>query len=206
MTGNNKKIGLIADSHSNNTLLYDAIIKLKELGVDAIVHLGDICDSMKYEALDAAVEILGKHDVRAVKGNNECYILTELNYNKPFDLLDSTISYINNLPYNFFIDDICFTHSLPFSWLAATRYPLKEYIPMFAAEKNPAFRIMFRGHSHTSSVVEMKNNEFREFHMEPGQKINMQRDTRYIITVGAVEDGLCAFYDFGTNEFSLLHI
>lgn len=202
----NKKIGLISDSHSMNSLMLDAIHTLNEMGAGRIIHLGDICDSRKYQSLDEAVDIIEKYNIKAILGNNECYIMTELNYNSIYDLKDSTIAFIQNLPYSIQVDDLCFTHSLPFAWPAATRYPIEDYITFFAGEGNTSFRIMFRGHSHRTTIVEMKNGMYNSIPVEAGQRIQLHNDKRYIITIGAVEDGICTLYDPASNEFITVSI
>lgn len=202
----NQKIGIISDSHSMNSLMLDAIHALNSMGAGHIIHLGDICDSMKYQSLDEAVDILAKYNIKAILGNNECYIITEINYNSTYHLKDSTISFIQSLPYSIQENDLCFTHSLPFAWPAATRYPLDDYVSIFAGGNNTTFRIMFRGHSHRTTVIEMQNGKHRSFPVDSDQRIQLHNDKRYIITTGAVEDGICTLYDPVSNEFITVSI
>ncbi len=195
------KIGLISDSHSNNSLMLDAIRILNDNGASSLIHLGDFCDSLMPETVDDSVEILNKYNVKTLLGNNEYIILTEFIQNNPGRVKDSTVSFMEELPYNFALDDICFAHSLPYDWPAATRQPLKGLVYLFSKKDDLPYRIIFRGHSHTMSVVEVNNGQSEEILVKSGEKIQLLKDKKYIITVGAVEDGICAIFDPVSNEF-----
>ena len=68
-------IGIMADSHGKNELLLNAITALKALGARRLFHLGDVCDSLSPHLITEAMNILSKHHVRCVRGNNESDIL-----------------------------------------------------------------------------------------------------------------------------------
>ncbi|MDY6933638.1 MAG: metallophosphoesterase family protein [Spirochaetota bacterium] len=197
-------IGLIADSHSKYSLMTRAIDILLDLGAEELIHLGDICDSLMPEKMDTAVEILNKYKIKAVKGNNECSIISEYLVNHPNTHEDSSISFLKKLPYTITLSNICFTHSTPQDWPAATRQPIANYLPIIKGN-NPPFNIIFRGHSHKTSVIEIKNDSIKNLVLEPSQRIQLQEDRIYVITVGAVEDGICALYNNENNELCFIN-
>jgi predicted phosphodiesterase len=183
-----------------------AIHLLIEKGAREIVHLGDFCDSLLPETMDHSVEILKKYNVKAILGNNEYAIKTEYIPNNPGILKECTVSFLNQLPYNLTIDDLCFTHSLPYNWPAATRQPLEGLVKFPLVGDMIPFRIMFRGHSHSMSVVEYYDEERFNIFIETGKSIKLKDNRKYIITVGAAEDYFCALYDPEADEFSSIYI
>lgn len=156
--------------------------------------------------MDYAVEILKKYNIKAILGNNEYAIKTEFIPNNPKTLKECTISFLNELPYNLMIDDLCFTHSLPYNWPAATRQPLEGLLKFPPAGDMMPFRILFRGHSHSMSVVEYCDEERANIYIESGKKIKLRDDRKYIITVGALEDRFCALFDPETDEFYSIYV
>ena len=200
------KIGLIADSHGEISLMLDAIKTLKDMGAATIIHLGDICDSLRPECLDEAVAILDRYEVKAVFGNNEYILLTEYLANHEDGYNDIVGRFLKKLPYTINIGNLCFTHSTPFNWPAATNRPLSEYLPRLLENKSPPFKILFRGHSHTPSVIEIEGGCSKEIGLKSGDKIALNKDRIYVVNVGAIEDGAFALFDFAKYEFSSLTV
>jgi predicted phosphodiesterase len=193
-------IGLLADTHSNNALLKKAVQKLKSLGAVNIVHLGDICDSLNPAALDEAVQILEDNNVSAVMGNNDYIVFAD---NLTGGLKEETVNYIKGLPYTIKSGGITFTHSSPFEWPAATRRPISDFIHSLHPEKQ---RLIFRGHSHTPSVVEVIDRAPHKIKLPATGTVALDRDRRYIITVGAVEKNLIATFDPANLEVCFLRL
>jgi predicted phosphodiesterase len=187
-------IGLLADSHGKNDLLLDTIDMLEEMGSLLIIHLGDICDSLIPSALDEAVMILKGHGVKAVKGNNEHAILTENEGPYANGLSQDALSYLTELPYTITLGGYCFAHSAPFEWPAATRWPVTDNHPLMDLEKVIPCRILFRGHSHTPSIIEVDGTRTTTYPVGAGMIKRLSRDKRYIITVGAVEESSAALF------------
>lgn len=71
-------IDIMADSHGNNDILLNAILSLKSLGAKKLIHLGDMCDSLRPELMDGTVKILSEQGIQGLKGNNECDILLDI--------------------------------------------------------------------------------------------------------------------------------
>lgn len=192
--------GLLADTHSNNALLTMAVDKLRSLGAVNIVHLGDICDSLDPEALDEAVQILKDNNVRAVMGNNDYIVIAD---NLIRGLKEETVDYIKGLPYTIKSGGITFTHSSPFEWPAATRRPISDFIHSLHPEKH---RLIFRGHSHTPSIVEVREGVPHKIKIPSSGIIALGRDRSYIITVGAVEKNSIAIFDPANLEVRFLRL
>ncbi len=197
---NKSLTGLLADTHSNNRLLEKAIVKLRSLGAVKIIHLGDICDSLDPGALDGAVRILKENNVSAVLGNNDYIVIAD---SLTEGLKKETIDYMKALPYTIRSGGLTFTHSSPFEWPAATRRPIGEFIHSLHPEKH---RLIFRGHSHTPSVVEVKEGIPHEMQIPATGTVVLGQDLRYIITVGAAGNGTIALFDPAKNEVRFLAI
>ena len=198
------KIGLIADSHGKISLMVDAIKTLTDMGAATIIHLGDICDSLRPGCLDEAVPILDRYEVKAVLGNNEYILITEYLANYEDGYNDMVVSFLKKLPYTLNIGDFCFTHSTPFNWPAATNRPLTEYLPRLLEDEAPPFKVLFRGHSHTPSLIEIEGGCSKEIGLKSGDKIALKKDRIYVISVGAIEDRAFALFDPKTYEFHSL--
>lgn len=199
------KIGILADSHGDNALLRAAIDSLRAMSAETLIHLGDICDVQAPDLLDEAVEILIANDVKAVLGNNETSIITDVLDNESVSLREVTVSYVRGLPYIHWMGDMCFAHSTPFSWPAATRRPIEDYYPQLIGSEIP-FWILFRGHSHSPSLIEVDAGNICEVPVNGGESYTLLESRSYVITVGAVEKGLFSLYDPRLNEVSFLSL
>lgn len=182
-------IGIIADSHSRNDHTRRAIEDLRAKGAECIVHLGDICDSLRPETLNEALRLITAQGVMGVLGNNEYSLLTD-GYSGMIDA-DSR-AYLQRLPFTITIQDWCFTHSVPFPWPAATRRPLAEFLPI--AHTLP-YRIVFRGHSHTPAVIELGPQGPREIAPPTQGDMVLDAHKTYVVTVGALENGAYTLFD-----------
>jgi len=180
-------IGIMADSHGNNGLLLSAITALKALGARQLFHLGDVCDSLSPHLIAEAMNILSKHRVKCVRGNNESDIL---HHNRGAHLSDAqkaVLSFLQQLPYTIDLGSFRFTHSAPFAYPAATKRPISEFLPLLTRDGQPGFSILFRGHSHRPSILELHQGAVEKITVQTGVDIPLDRSRRYIITVGAVE-------------------
>ncbi len=183
-------IGIMADSHGNNGLLLNAITALKALGAGQLVHLGDMCDSLSPHLAGQSLDILDEHDVWCVRGNNESDILHHSRGARAEADFSKSLSRLQELPYTIRLGNLLFTHSAPFDYPAATKRPISEFLPRLAGDKGPEFSILFRGHSHRPSIVEILSGAMgatEKIPVQPGADIYLDRGRRYIITAGAVE-------------------
>jgi len=189
-----KPIGLIADSHGKNDLLLKSIQALKDAGAHTILHLGDLCDSLNPHAAEDTVKILKENSICGVLGNNEYSMITEHHNEHVQNISDDVMNYLKQLPYVMSFGLIKFTHSAPFNWPAATRRPIAEFLPHFIEKGGFPFEILFRGHSHQPSIIEIHNDQAKKIPAQAGKRQKLCRNRRYIITVGAVEEGSAALF------------
>jgi len=187
-------IGIIADSHGRNELLLEAILMLKGMDVQSIFHLGDICDSLAPLALEDAVAMLKEHGVRSVMGNNEYAIMVNHRGSHADSLSPEVLSFLSGLPYTITIEDFCFAHSAPFDWPAATSWPITDNHPFIDLGSLVPYKILFRGHSHTPSIIEIDGPGINKIPAGAGMEKKLLRDRRYVITVGAVEKASLALF------------
>ncbi|MCU0577871.1 MAG: metallophosphatase family protein [Desulfobacterota bacterium] len=199
-------IGLVADSHGRTDLLLKAILLLKGMGVQSIIHLGDICDSLAPLALEDAIAVLQEHDVHAVRGNNEYAILTNHRGAHGDSLPAEVLNYLEELPYVITMGDIRFAHSAPFEWPAATSWPITDNHPLIDLEGIIDCRILFRGHSHSPSIVEMDGPGRKKIPAEAGMTMKLLRNRRYVITVGAIEEASLALFLHEDDEIQFLQL
>jgi len=197
-------IGLMADSHGRNDLLTRTILTLQSLQARTIIHLGDICDSLEPKALEEAVKILRDHDVKAVKGNNEYAILTSHNGSRRDALSPEVHEFLSGLPYTITSETICFAHSAPFDWPAATSWPITDSHPFVNLDDIVTCSILFRGHSHTPSILEVDGPNTRRLPAEAGMKTMLSRSARYVVTIGAVQEGSFALFRPDEHEIWFL--
>ncbi len=187
-------LGLIADSHGDNDLLLKAIRTVIDAGAHTIVHLGDICDSLAPNSAEDAVKILKEHAVRGVMGNNEYSIISEHHNEHVKNVSQEIHTYLSNLPYIMTMGPVWFTHSAPFKWPAATRRPIMDFLPHLLEHGGPPFEILFRGHSHRQSIIEIDGSEIKKIPVHAGSKQYLSRNRRYVITIGAVEEASSALF------------
>lgn len=199
-------IGLVADSHGRNDLLSAAIHILTDMGAEHLFHLGDICDSLAPDTLVDAVEILNRHAVRAVKGNNEYTILAENNHEDVCRVSPELMVFLRGLPACILHNDYCFTHSAPYDWPAASRRPISEYLPHLLKDGHMPYSVLFRGHSHRPSIIEVDGIETKKFPVKAGTVTKLSRSRQYIITVGAVEEKSAALFLPDDYELHFLSI
>jgi len=201
-----KPIGLIADSHGKTDLLATSIQALKDAGAETIIHLGDICDSLAPDTAEEALHILREHSIHGVLGNNEYSMITDHHNEHVQNITDDSITYLKQMPYVICEGPIWFTHSAPFNWPAATRRPITEFLPHIVEEASFPFTILFRGHSHQPSIIQIHDKTTVKIPAQAGERQKLCRSMRYVITVGAVEEGSSALFLPEEYEMYFLNI
>ena len=194
-----KKIGLLSDSHGDLEALEAAVQLLLLRGAASLIHLGDICDSLRLDLLDASVRLIHRHGIRAVKGNND-FLLENLLLGRPPETADGTeplIRFLQGLPMKIVWGEVCFAHSLPFDFLRAFYEPIDIGTNQRAEEVFglTPYRILFCGHSHQPVVFRLsgKNVERAPFPATP--TLQLDRGDRHIVVTGAVSEGECVLFD-----------
>jgi predicted phosphodiesterase len=81
-----KRIGLIADSHGNLNSIEQGIVTLREFRFHALVHLGDIFDSLENDDLFEIFQTVKHNNFLTVKGNNDFQVENLLSNGHSFDV------------------------------------------------------------------------------------------------------------------------
>jgi len=197
-----KKIGLVADSHSDLEGLESAVGLLRSRGAQGLVHLGDICDSLRLDLLQGFVELIRRHEILAVKGNND-FSLENLLLGRPPGLWPGTeplLSFLQELPMTIEWGNLCFAHSLPFDFLRAFYEPIDEGTDRRAAEvfRMTSHRLIFCGHSHRSVLFRARGERVVRESVPVEHSVALDPRDRYIHVVGAVSEGECVLFDTET--------
>jgi predicted phosphodiesterase len=193
------RIGLVADSHSDLKGLETAVHILLERGAEVLVHLGDICDSLRLDLLEPFIEVIHRHEILAVKGNND-FILENLLLAQPPELFDGAqplIKFLQSLPMTRVWDGICFAHSLPFDFLRAFYEPIDVGSVHRARDvfQMTSHRILFCGHSHQPVLFRASGDAVSREPVTAHEPMALDPAERYISVTGAVSEGECALFD-----------
>jgi hypothetical protein len=203
-------IGLIADSHGNLEATAGAIRILKGRGAGRLVHLGDFCDSIRPDRAAAIIHLLRENGVLAVKGNNDFSIERMLADERrlPDPAGESTSAYLQTLPYTRALNGLLFAHSLPYDSLRAFYEPIDTGNTQRAAQlfNDANFRLLFCGHSHIPILFRMAGGNVTREQVLPGKKLLQDTDDRFIVIVGAVDEGECALYDCERRIYERIRI
>ncbi len=195
-----RRIGLVADSHSELDCLDAALTLLRDRGAEALVHLGDICDSLRLDLLASFVELLGRHGVVAVKGNND-FMLENLLHSRPPELVEKShaplLAFLRSLPMKIEWESLCFAHSLPFDALRAFYEPIDTGSVDRAQEVFSVtdHRILFCGHSHQPVLFRSSGEKVTREQIPEGTPVSLEPQDRFIAVTGAVAEGECALFD-----------
>lgn len=205
-------IGLIADSHCNLDATAEAIRLLRERDADVLIHLGDFCDSIRRDRTGAMIRLLRENSVLAVKGNNDFFIESVLanERRRPDPKGDPAIAFLQALPLTRTLHGLLFAHSLPYDTLRSFYEPIdtgstQRAVRLFAETD---FRVLFCGHSHFPVIFRKTGNRVTREQPPPGEKrllltggegtdgmTDSASPDRFIVIVGAADEGECAFYD-----------
>jgi predicted phosphodiesterase len=193
------RLGLVADSHDQLKDLERAVHLLEEKGAESIVHLGDICDSLRLDLLEDSVRLIRKHRVLVVKGNNDFMLENLLRCQPPENQgpFDRLAGFLENLPMKIVWDGICFAHSLPFDHLRSFYEPIdigstERAEDIFHLTQH---RILFCGHSHRSVLFRLSDGRVSREQIPAGRPVTLDPSERYIIVTGSVLERECAIFD-----------
>ncbi|MDH5784497.1 MAG: metallophosphatase family protein [Chromatiales bacterium] len=90
-----QKIGLISDPHADPQPVAEALEIFRQQGVTAILCAGDIAGYN--EQLDETIELLERHQVKAIRGNHEVWSLERENFSgseKSYRYLDGLADHL----------------------------------------------------------------------------------------------------------------
>jgi predicted phosphodiesterase len=195
----------LADSHGRVDTLVDGIGVLTERNVDKIIHLGDITDTLKPETVNECARILVKNRIDGVLGNHEYSFVAHHFKRYPEKFSDAAMEYVRSLPYILEISGICFTHFSPdgevYGLYAATDQ--ENYNTTLLNSKWP---VLINGHSHDPRIYCQKEGKIENVKFDLDTPFTLQRDARYVLTCGALDDGWCAIFDAGHHAFEVISL
>ncbi len=184
--------GIYSDIHGNLEALQAVLDRMKELGVQRRICLGDLVGycANPNECVDlirqnSDVVILGNHDSvalgRETSENFNFYARRAIEWTRE-NLSPSSSDFLQKLPYLEAEDELCFVHASPRSpadWYYVTS--LDDAVDAFSFFRQ---RVCFVGHTHWPVIVVMEGEtSFRicdtlSYTLEPGQ--------RMLVNVGSV--------------------
>jgi predicted phosphodiesterase len=216
-------IGLIADSHGNLEATQQAIRLLKGMGADTLVHLGDFCDSIHHDRTAAMIALLEEHGILTVKGNNDFLVENMLaDARRSLDPEGQrTLAYLRDIPVTRTLNGLNFAHSLPFDSLRSFYEPIDTGNTQRAARlfAETDFKLLFCGHSHLPIIFRKSGSRVTREQSPPREKRVLGAagdapntgeesgaEDRFIVVVGAADDGECALYDRSAGNYTRLRI
>lgn len=193
------RIGLLSDNHGHLGALQHAIGVLRRRGAEQLIHLGDFCDSLHLLNPAAMVRVLKENAVLSVKGNND-YIVEKrlgLKTDGVGDDEENIHGYLKDLPVRIVSDEFCFAHSLPYDSIRSFYEPIDDGSVRKAAEvfRQTSHRLLFCGHSHLPVLFRLGGDRISREPLPENRPLVLNPSERCIIVVGALELGMCAFFD-----------
>ncbi len=96
-----RRVGLIGDLHAEDETLDFALTQLKQLGAETLLQVGDIADGPG--DLSRSVALLLEHQVLAVRGNHDRWLLSNQLRDLPYagqlaDTAPAVVDFLNALP------------------------------------------------------------------------------------------------------------
>jgi predicted phosphodiesterase len=207
---NGTRIGLIADSHGNLEATAEAIRVLKGRGAHMLVHLGDFCDSIRRDPAAAMIRLFRENGVLAVKGNNDFSVERMLTdeRRRPDPAGVQTIAYLRTVPFTLALNGLLFAHSLPYDTLRSFYEPIDTGNTQRAERlfTELDFQLLFCGHSHLPILFRMARGKVTREQLPLGEKRLQDADDRFIMIVGAADEGECALYDTEARAYERIRI
>jgi len=203
-------IGLIADSHGNLEATAEAIRVLKGRGARMFIHLGDFCDSIRRDPAAAMIRLFQENGVLAVKGNNDFSVERMLTdeRRRPEPAGEQTIAYLRTVPFTLALNGLLFAHSLPYDSLRSFYEPIDTGDTQRAARlfNELDFQLLFCGHSHLPILFRMARGKVTREQLPLGERRLQDADDRFIMIVGAADEGECALYDTEARTYERIKI
>ncbi len=208
--GEVRRIGLIADSHGDFERTELAAHTLLVSGAERLIHLGDFCDTLQESSWVTTMQVLKRHRMVTVKGNNDFQVETLLHERRPGqDQAEvELLAYLKSLQTTIVMDGLCFAHSLPYDSLRSFYEPVDDGTTVKAGNifRQTAHRIIFCGHSHTPVLFRWRNERVTREEIPRDTTILMKDSERYIVVVGAVANNDCALYDREATHYRRIRL
>jgi len=206
------KIGLLADSHGNLPATMAAIKCLQEKGAEQLYHLGDLFDSVLDNDFVSILDALCDNQVITIKGNNdhqvEQALIKETNNSLSFENRDFVMQYLKNMPMKQEIHHICLAHSLPYNNIRAFYEPMDDGTTSRAEQvfRNTDYFLTCCGHSHQPVLFRWQSGKVHRETLSEKYLFPFSASERYILIVGAVDNGECGLLDLDRWIYQRLRI
>jgi hypothetical protein len=160
-------------------------------------------DTLTPATVNECAQILIENNIDGVLGNHEYSFVAHHFKRYPERFADSTIKYVGSLPYYLEISGICFTHFSPEGQMHGLYAASDEdaYCSTLLRSKWP---ILINGHSHDPSIYCQRDGKVENILFELDSPYALQRNARYILTCGALEDGRCSVFDIDDHVFEVI--
>jgi len=204
-----RRIGFIADSHGSLSALRCGIDSLISMKCDAIVHLGDFCDSVHLEELGAIFDLLQESGIQVIKGNNDYQVEKMLRSgysNHGVDEKRRWLSFLDKTPIMREWKNLCFAHSMPFDSIRSFYEPVDTGATDRAREIFAAteYRSLFCGHSHVPVFFRHRAGRVTRESMTAGRPVGINSLERYIFIIGSAVNGEYGIFDMERSQYKRL--
>jgi predicted phosphodiesterase len=199
-------LGLLADIHESVEPLREALDLFARHRVDAIIHVGDMCEM--HHRLDDTVALLQSAGVIGVWGNHDFGLCRDPTDDMRRRFSPGVIEYMGSLQPTLVREDCSFTHVEP--WLDANDLTQLWYFegpPNTLQKLDRSFaavsqRVLFSGHLHAWFVASPDG----PISWDGGAPIRLAPPKRYLVILHALLRGHCALYDTRTGDLIPLRV
>jgi putative phosphoesterase len=206
------RIGLMADSHGNLEAIKNCIDRFQSFKVDIIIHLGDLLDSQNTQNIIQIIKTIQRHQIYTVKGNNDYQVENALKNgyfnHAPVHHQKLIQSFLSAIPMRQIMNNICFTHSLPYDSIRSI------YEPVDTGNADRAERIfhdtdypvIFSGHSHFPILFRSRSGKVSREPINSQSPVMLHGNERFIIVVGSVSEGEAGVMDIAQMRYERIRI
>ena len=199
------RLGILTDSHGRAEALREGIQALRARGVDRLIHLGDVADTLRPETLDECVGILIENDINGVLGNHEYSFVTHFFKRYPERFSEAAMEYLRALPYVIETPQACFTHFSPEGGVHGL-YSHTDEASYKAILLNSEWPVLINGHSHEPRIYRQLDGAIENVGFSIDAPFALRADARYVFTCGALEDRWCAVFDVDGRVFEIVRL
>jgi predicted phosphodiesterase len=199
-------LGLLADIHEAVEPLREALARFRELGVEEVIHLGDVC--RMHRRLDETCRVLAEAGVEGVWGNHDLGLCRAADEEVRRKFTPGVLDCMGRLQPHLVREDCLLSHVEP--WLDANDIFQLWYFdglpdtPQKLARCFDAVpqRVLFSGHNHRWFLATPEG----PCEWQGECAIRLAPPVRYLLILHAVVLGHCATYDTATHLFTPIRL
>jgi predicted phosphodiesterase len=181
--------GIMADSHGSHESIEAAVSVFSRQGCRTMFHLGDICDSQVPAASGDCIDLLVRHGVQAILGNNDHAIVRS----SPDGIRRDTMEYLAALPMEREFQSGLLVHNRPGSTVLGASCLVGDLglSDLHRFDRDYAAAVLFRGHAHRPSIESVNASAAGIPPIRPGKEYRLDPRWKWVVTCGALENGYC---------------